>query len=111
MAERPFQPDPIPFADRTGGARPERRRDNPADPLERAEGAPLRDPIEQRAQAAAPRIATDAEPVRPTPDDALHEMPPDLSHGRSALQVGALAVIGLLAALFLYALASILFNQ
>lgn len=111
MAERPFQSGPLPTAATPAGAIPVSGRDNPAEPLERAEGAPLRDPVEQRAEAAAPRIATDAEPVRPTPDDALHEMPPDLSHDRSPLRFGALAAIGLLAALLLYALAAILFNQ
>lgn len=111
MAERPFQSGPIPLAGSPRSRSQDRRHPDPADPLERAEGAPLRDPVEQRAAAAAPRIATDAEPVRPTPDDALHETPPDLRHGRPALHGGALAVIGLLAALFLYALASILRNQ
>jgi hypothetical protein len=98
MAERPFQPPSTPVAPV-----------NPADPLERAEGAALRDPIEQRAEAAAPRIATDAEPVRPTPDDALHEMPPDLTghpapgevrEATAALHWGALAAIGVVLVLF-----------
>jgi len=47
--------------------------------IEQAEGANLRRPAEQQPQAAAPPITTDAEPIRPTPDDALHGMPPDLT--------------------------------
>jgi hypothetical protein len=96
MAERPFQP-----------ASP----DDPAAPLERAEGAALRDPVEQPRDAAAPRIATDTEPVRPTPDDALHEPAPDLTHGAPVLRAGALTLIVLVAALFLYAMTEIFLNQ
>lgn len=83
--------------------------------LERAEGAELRRPVEQSHDAAAPPITTGAEPIRPTPDDALHGAPPDLTDGPhphreadQALHWGALAAIVVMIGLFLWAIGTLI---
>lgn len=118
MATTPQQPAMQPMDQRQ---RPLDQRDAPLDhdaasPIERAEGSELRRPVEQGGTAAAPRITTDDEPIRPTPDDALHGMAPDLTHGDhphreadEALHWGALAAIALVVVLFLWALGTLIF--
>lgn len=119
MATTPQQPI-IPSMDQRQA--PPDQRDAPLDhaaatPIERAEGAELRRPPEQTGTAAAPPITTGAEPIRPTPDDALHGMPPDLTHGNhahreadEALHWGALAAIAIVVGLFLWALGTLIFT-